>query len=481
MAGKLRAILGILFSATLLGSAACAGDTGPEGPKGPKGDPGSDGSNGGGDTGGGSSVSETISAVTPSSAFIARTIDVVVSGDNTTWDSSTKVDFGSSVKVNKITVGSPTAILANITVADDADEGAIDIKVGEDTYKGTFSLKSPVALGDSAGKADQGGLVLYPAARGLDFTTPFDTTSTGDGFFTPLVYTNLAADGATALILNASDYTLGFAALIDVNAAAGPSPLTILSGPAGGDITKFPSPKALNVTARTPKPISAAAQASFTPSAPLATGLFVYTPADASGRIVTVTPGSDDAAAGPAVFVLDKSGKFSTAIASLVSQAQFISSSTDKFFIVALDSQGGASPVTVDITEDPVTIVHDTEPNENSTQAVAVASTPAVVIDGKLASETDVDWYKLTLDATAIGKTINVSTVSPADSTDSLIDIFAGDGTTSLGESDDQDYDETLSSSIITGPGTYYVKISASHAGFFDPASNTYQAFISVE
>jgi Quinohemoprotein amine dehydrogenase, alpha subunit domain III len=476
MAGKLRTALSILFVGALLGNAACSGDAGPAGPKGDQGDQGDKGDKG--DPGDGT---PSISAVSPSDAFIARTVDVVVSGNGTTFDAKTTVSFGSDVTVNKVTVASPTAILANITVHDDAKAGAVDVTVGSLAYKAAFNLNSPIDLGQTAGKAEQGGLVFVGSARGLDFTTPFDTTSTGDGLFTPIVYTDLALQGQTVLILSASDYTIGFAALIDVNAAAGPSPLTLLSGPAGGDIVKFPAGD-INVAARTPKTITPGTTAKFTPSAALETGLFTYTPTDATGRAVTVSVTSADPNASPSLFVLDKSGKFANALVSLGTGYSYISSSTDKLYILPLDAAGGSGEVDVDVSETAVTLVTEAEPNDTFGTANPVSGIPADVSSATLSSEADVDWYKFTVDATAIGKSFHVVTTSPGDLTDTVVDVLAGDGVTSLGgPSSDQDYDEDFLSTAITGAGTYYVQISASHAGFFDPAQNAYTALITLE
>ena len=478
MAGKLRTALSILFVGALLGNAACTGDVGPQGPKGDPGDNGGNGGNSG--TGGGSSV-ESISAVSPADAFIARSVDVVISGNGTTFDAKTTVDFGSTVTVNKTTVASPTAILANITVHDDAKAGPIDVNVDSLTYKAAFNLKSPIDLGETAGKAEQGGLVFVGSARGLDFTTPFDTTSTGDGFFTPIVYTDLALQGQTALILSASDYNVGFAALIDVNAAAGASPLTLLSGPAGGDIVKFPAGD-INVVARTAKNIVPGTTSTFTPTAPLETGLFLYTPSDATGHAVTITVSSADPNASPSLFVLDKTGKFSTALVSLGSGYSYVSTSTDKLYIVPLDAAGGSSAVDVDVSETAVSLVTEAEPNDTSATATALVSLPADVTTADLSSETDVDWYKFTATVADIGKSVHVVTTSPGDLTDTVVDVLAADGVTSLGgPSDDADYDEDFLSSQINGAGTYYVQISASHAGFFDPTQFKYTALITLE
>jgi hypothetical protein len=45
----------------------------------------------------------------------------------------------------------------------------------------------------------------------------------------------------------------------------------------------------------------------------------------------------------------------------------------------------------------------------------------------------------------------------------------------------DSDYHEDVVTDPTTVAGTYYVKISASQAGYFDPSQNHYLAVITVE
>jgi hypothetical protein len=65
----------------------------------------------------------------------------------------------------------------------------------------------------------------------------------------------------------------------------------------------------------------------------------------------------------------------------------------------------------------------------------------------------------------------------PAD--DTVIQILDGTKTT-VATSDDKDYQEDLVYSSATA-GTYYVQVSASTSGAFDPTKNTYQLFIEVK
>src|SRR5262249_42591497 len=149
-------------------------------------------------------------------------------------------------------------------------------------------------------------------ARGLDFGTPFDTTSTGDGVFTPLVFTNISVatpSGTNANVDNVTDYTVDYTLLVDVMATPATTDVNIHSGPAVDSIA-FPAPQALPIVARTPTALTAGTLASATIAKLGDSSLFSYTPASSALKIVDFTLSSADANAQPAAYFLPKSGKF---------------------------------------------------------------------------------------------------------------------------------------------------------------------------
>ena len=76
------------FVLSCLTVAACGSD-GAAGVAGPKGDPGPNGP-----------TDPSVSGVIPNKAFLARKVDVTISGFGTRWDATTKVDFGQGVVVD---------------------------------------------------------------------------------------------------------------------------------------------------------------------------------------------------------------------------------------------------------------------------------------------------------------------------------------------------------------------------------------------
>ncbi|HQP38698.1 MAG TPA: hypothetical protein PLI95_26110, partial [Polyangiaceae bacterium] len=186
----------------------CSGEDGAQGPEGKEGPEGPAGKDAVG--------SPSISAVTPSSAFLGRSVDVVISGNGTTWDAATTVDFGADITVKNLVVASPTAIVATLDVGNTV-VGAHDIKIGTLEYKGGFKTISAVKL-NAQGKLAQGSVAVVDAQQ-LDFTTPYDTSYTGDGFFTPIVYTGVEIPeitGVTTDIGSVEPYNVSFTAYIDV-------------------------------------------------------------------------------------------------------------------------------------------------------------------------------------------------------------------------------------------------------------------------
>ena len=192
-------VLGLVASLTACGSSGSQGAQGEPGEAGAPGAPGEAGAPGAGFDG---AIPQSISSVTPDRAFLARTMDVTISGYGTNWSSTTKVDFADAgIKVNKITVASPTGLVVNITTDKTAKVALHDVKVTDGanvaTYKGAFNVTSPLSL-SWQGNLAQGGNVIG-TVKTLDPTTPFDLTTDANGNYSNLAIT--VGGGITAEIL----------------------------------------------------------------------------------------------------------------------------------------------------------------------------------------------------------------------------------------------------------------------------------------
>lgn len=473
----------VLLAASALLSAGCSGSDGAAGPTGTSGTTGPTGDVG--PTGPSGTSDPSINGITPGKVFLDRTADITISGNGTVWTAATTVDFGAKVKVNKLTLASPTALVANVTVEPDAVLGARDVKVSEGgkdlTYAGAFELQSPVKIAPH-GTIAQGSLAVITATD-LDFTAPFDTTSTGDGFFTPIVYTNIqvsAVPGMTASINAVAPYTLDMLMFMDVDVTAGAKDLDILSGPAGSQV-HFPYPGALTVAARTPKDISLTAANTGTIAKAYESELFKLTPA-AGDSLISVQIETTSADATPGLVAMPKSGKFADLIAFSASHS-IVSSATDPYYFVVWDNTGASNfPYTITATQTQVTGAAEQSPNESASQAQQATALPFLLKGATLTSETDEDWIKLTATAGDVGKSIHVVTMPGDADCDPVVDVFESDGVTSLGgPSDDANYHEDFTSTPITAAGIYYVNIYASSGGYFSASSPNYVALITLE
>ncbi len=183
---------------------------------------------------------------------------MTLSGAGTAWTDQVKVSFGEKITLDKLTVASPTALVARVTVAPDAATGPRDIVVSdaenELVYKGAFHVEAPISVAVTGAPAQ--GSIFFVHARGLDFETPFDTTQAGS-VFSP-TYPNVAlvaALGNGAVIAGVSEYAVDYKVFVDVNAAATSVAAGILSGPKD-DAIAFPCPAAYAVAARAPIPLA---------------------------------------------------------------------------------------------------------------------------------------------------------------------------------------------------------------------------------
>ena len=480
--------LGLALVFSLGALAACTGETGPAGPQGSKGLKGDDGKDGTDGTG-----TASVSAVSPTNAFLSRTIDVQIAGNGTEWADKTTVDFGDNIKVNKITVGSGTGLVANITIDKAAAIGARDVTVtddagGKEVFKGAFNINSPLKVTiDQPDGVPQGGVAIIHAQM-LDLSTPFDVNNISVAFSV-----DIASGDPTA-----TDYGVDFAVEADVLAAAGDVDLTVTSG-VDPDAIDSPAAKAFKVAARTPKTLSAAAASTGTIASESDTALLEYTPADASQRFVqfnlSATSSDPNASVSAQATLIPKSGKYADG-SPFAGRIGMGLKSADPYYVVVTDGQSlfGAGDVPFNYSLNVVDVActamdEGTETaaanNNGPLGAISIAKLPGLVNGtlgyGAVTADADVDYFTFTVSGAtqAAPKKIHVATGGdPA--TDAILTVYDTDGITELGTSDDADYQEDLVVNV-TKDGKYAVKVFASDAGYFDPTHNTYQLFVEVK
>jgi hypothetical protein len=431
----------------------------------------------------------SLSAAVPESAFLARTLDVTLSGANTAWSDQVKVDFGEKIAINTLTVASPTALVASITVASDAATGPRDIKVTDGAtalvYKGAFHVDAPLKV-TITGTPAQGSIFLVHA-RGLDFETPFDMTQAGS-VFNP-TYPNVSlvsSPGLGAAVSSVSEYTVDYQVFVDVDAAASSVKADILSGPKE-DLVEFPFPAAYAIAARAATPLDAGKSTKISFNHPGDSALLSYAPSDAKLKIIDVVSGAQDMNATPAGYFLPKSGKFADRFA-VASGATFASSAVDTYYAVYADYYAYAGyDLDVMVIETSAQGGAEKEPNDSETLATSngAVTAPWVTQSATLTDGSDEDWYAVDIAPADVGKSIHVQTSGLDPLTDTVVNILELQGNMLIpigpkgNPSDDNGYLDELTSLATASAGTYFVKVSAS--SYFDPAHKAYDVIIRLQ
>jgi hypothetical protein len=174
----------------------------------------------------------SVSGVSPTTAALGATLDVVLTGTEFAGGISTP-SFGSEITVNSFTVNSPTQITANITISLSAAIGARDVTVansapggGSGTLEDAFTLINPVPTLTSIdpGAADRGTdetVVL----QGSNFVSGVTTVGFGPG----ITVTSTTVESSTQIRVEIK---------IGAGVETGPRDVTITNPtPGGGSAT----------------------------------------------------------------------------------------------------------------------------------------------------------------------------------------------------------------------------------------------------
>jgi len=459
---------GVLALALVAGCSGSDGSNGKDGENGTPGENGAPGENGSFDG------TASVSGVFPGSAFLGGSVEVTLSGFATAWDDTTTLSFGDGVTVSNLRVASPTALIATIDVASSATMGLRDVSVstGETalTYAQGFKIGSPIAV-EAQGDVAQGSIFLA-TIRNLNPAVPFDATSTGDGLFSPIEFTNVSVSAPAGVVVQVNNVTptsVDVAVLVDGDMAVGAVALEVLSGPSGAEVS-FPNPMALDLAARTPKALTANADTDFTLAKAFGSE-YVTLSVPAGLHIVDLSATSGTGA--PALAMLGASQSFQDLLGV---SPTFVGAGDGGTWYGVLWDNSGESAVDATVNYAAIAATSFAEGASNGDKGSATAlTTPAVVRGASLSGDLDSDWFAVTVAAGDVGKRFSVVTFAGSPRTDTLITIY--DPTDAeFAVSDDDGYHDKLLSDPITAAGTYYVVIAASDFGL--GADRNYDAAI---
>jgi hypothetical protein len=466
-------------------AAACGGSSaGPQGQQGPAGPAGPAGSSA---PGGGTA---SISGVEPSTAYLARTAHVTISGYGTSWTDKTTIDFGAGITAANVHAASPTALVADITIDKAATLGPRDVVVNDttkETYSQAFTV-APPALMTLQGSLAQGS-ILFVNLELQDQSTPFDTTAESDGLG-DTTYTNLnftVPNGVTSSINAATSNSIQILLTVDVDATVGAADLDLFSGPAGATTdAEFPVPGGLTVAAQTATALGASPTTGNVKAAYDST-LYSFAPASASLAIVDLSAVSAATGANAGFALLPKSGHFTDLIgfyqaadgSGTTATTTLLPTSTDPYYVIYWDNSGTTGSYTLGAASSaPAATLATTAADATQKGALVATALPFVLTGGNLTTDTSIDWVKITTGSGDAGKVIHVQTEGDP-YTDVAVNILQSDGTTSIG-GDDEGAPIDTTSTAVTASTTYYVTFAAGQLDF-DPADGTYSAIIRLE
>jgi hypothetical protein len=255
-------------------------------------------------------------------------------------------------------------------------------------------------------------------------------------------------------------YSVDMIVLVDVDAPASKSDLTVHSGPLG-DTLASPAPEAIEVAARMPEALMEGGSIKGSVDAPLASLLYSFTPSGPGLYKITTSTSSQDA--NPNVAVLAKTGHF-TELMDFSAAPTLQATNTDPFYLIYWDNSG-TSGYLATLNADKV-MTSDVDPNDTCANAQPAGALPANIKNLYLSSKDDVDWISFDVAAGNEGKIVHVTTTAGDAQTDTVLEVFGSNCTTSLGKSSDGDYHEDHKSAPITTPGKYFVKVTNSTYGY---------------
>lgn len=433
-----------------------------------------------------------VAGVFPDEGFVGRTLRVEVTGDTTSWDAASTLNFGDGITVANIEVISPQSLQADITIAPTTAVGAKDVTVtdGGDTFTlpAAFNLVSPVEVETLT--LEQGGFGQVTITN-LDLLNPFDTSTDPDtGEFTGVTVASTDA-GVSLSIADVTSDTIILSATADVLATT-TGDITVTSTTEGAATTTLVDPVA--VTARAPQVITPGTPATFTMAD---NGSLLEFTATQTGLLnLRLTTADTELAGSPGFGVLPASGKFDDLIvvhqnfnSDLLNDAaifnQFVTAG-DKFYIIALElgffSGTPGYQASFDATEISlagVTAVTDTGDNNATNQAQQLTGAIAR-FDGVLSTIDDVDCFKIS--TTVANQKIHVYTTDDDGATDNIVTIFNNDtvAATSIADSTDADLGEDLVSDALVAPISRSICVSPST--FLDDITDgAYSAVVVIE
>ncbi len=335
----------------------------------------------------------SIAEVSPRSVAVGLTAEVAIAGSSTSWTNAAQVTFGAGVAVKSLRLASPTSLVATVVVAADAAPGPREVTVteGSSVVKYTAFAVVPYAEVTVQGTPAQGSLLRLTLVVNdpMFVFPPPEAIFQGGGTtrnrstlvkFFPTFGATLVR--ATKVLARTMEVEIG----INIDAAPGNYALILSLNRDETDERTLVFPDLLAVVSREALPFTSnSVPVAF--SAPFGSALFdLGAEGPAFGTVFTASPTAELAFFGGAW------NPFATVVGNgVVYQTNFR-------YLAVFDATGAGGTSTVSSALP--TAIAEVEPNDTQAMAQVLPAVPVRVSSS--VTNTDVDWFKVTVPASAV-------------------------------------------------------------------------------
>ncbi len=434
------AVLPFALALSLFG--ACA-----PGPEGAQGDPGRVGRQGPeGPVGAGFPTPPSLRAISPGGLTPGRTAELAISGSDTRWTEggTPQVIIGAGVTVKKVLVGSDTGLIVEVEVAQDAQPGRRNVTVSSNgevlVATGGFNVRRSLEVSHAPDTVGRPSLAAVEIIR-HDPELELPQLDSDYGFELP---EGMSA-GLHAVEENRALLWLG----TDLDAATGTHEVVVRVFP--GE----PRERVLSIPVTVSEASVGVLQEGGNESGVGAWSSTAGTFATESPSVVDLAVQASQGKA-PSLFVLGTSGSFEDLVAGPDAQS-FFALPEETYYLLAWETGGTEAYFQLDITATPASsTVTEQEPNETAATAQVIAGLPASIPTANLTTVSDVDWFRVSLPTSSVGKSIHVLRTSGG--ADVAVQVIAADGTTVLGDSPNLFYTPSWVGPQVTQKGVHYFR-----------------------
>ncbi len=434
----------VLSSAVSL-TLACEGPAGPPGQQGIVGPAGPEG-----EQGPGYQAKPSISAVTPGHLVQGREVEVQIAGFATRWTEggTPSVSFGPGTTVKSVLPSSDSGLVVLVEAALDALPGRRNVTVVSNNetlvFLGGFLIRPAMEVAAAPAQIGRPGLGAIDVVK-HDAELVLSEDPADYGFELP--------DGVSAGLERAAKGSARFWVGVDKEAQTGTHEVVIRIFP--GETRERTLVTVIHVEDGGLQQFGPGGNPTAAPALGSVAGTFTVE------TLSMVTLGVEESSGkAPALYVLGEAGTFDEVLAGPENET-FVAIPEVTYHVVAWEQAGVETFFTLTLDAEPTSPnVTDAEGNESPATAQIIPMLPSTV-SGNFPSSADSDWFKVSLPPSAVGKSLYAA--HTAGGADVSVEVYAANGTTSMGQSPNLWSGNSWAGPQITQAGTHYFR-------FFTPS-----------